>query len=80
MDNVASFLSHSAGQSVSAEEVEGMLAIIRGNTPCMSLLNLTKYSPVQRLLFISGTTGDIQVLLYSDARSPIFAFNPLIHT
>ncbi|KAF8817485.1 hypothetical protein BYT27DRAFT_7199016 [Phlegmacium glaucopus] len=33
MDNVASFLTQSAGQSVSAKEVEGMLAILRGNTP-----------------------------------------------
>lgn len=35
MDNVASFLSHSAGQSVSAEEVEGMLAMLRANSSRM---------------------------------------------
>jgi hypothetical protein len=31
-------------------------------------------------LLISGTTRDFQVLLYSDPRSSIFAFNSLSHT
>ena len=73
MDNVASFLSHGAGQSVSAEEVEGMLAMLpllraiwcKLTTYVVSKLDeFFRYFNVFFFL-IRRTTGDFQVLLYS---------------
>ena len=51
MDNVASFLSQSSGKSISAEEVEGMLAILRENTPRMSFSKSTRFLSVQHFFF-----------------------------